>query len=52
MRKCLPLNLLEPTKTKKMLKETYTLFFRMVKEALGIVGDAQSRAQLHERAHD
>ena len=53
MRKCLPLNLLKPTKAKrKLLKETYSTFFRIVIKALGSVGDVRSRAQLHRETYE
>jgi len=49
----LPLNLLEPTKAKeRLLRETYALFFNMVREALGYVGDVKSRAELHEKTYE
>ncbi|MBC7091215.1 MAG: IS200/IS605 family element transposase accessory protein TnpB, partial [Nitrososphaeria archaeon] len=47
------LNILEPTKAKgKLLRETYTSFLSMVKEALGYVGDVRLRAELHEKTYD
>jgi hypothetical protein len=51
-RKSLPLNLLEPTKAKKrLLSEAYQRFFSIVKDALGYVGDVQSRAELHKKTY-
>ena len=53
MQKCLPLNLLKPTKRKeRLLRETYRTFFSMVREALGHVGDVRSRAELHSETYD
>ncbi|WXG42768.1 MAG: hypothetical protein WED04_01490 [Promethearchaeati archaeon SRVP18_Atabeyarchaeia-1] len=52
MRKCLPLNLLEPTEAKRrMLKQTYTTFLATVKEALSYLGGAKSRADLHHKTY-
>ena len=52
MQKCLPLNLLKPTKRKeRLLRETYRTFFSMVREALGHVGDVRSRAELHSETY-
>jgi len=48
----LHLNLLKPTKAKKrLLRQTYKIFFSIVKDALGYVGDVKSRAQLHEKTY-
>jgi len=52
MKKCLVLNILEPTKAKKwLLRDTYQTFLGIVKAALGYVGDVKSRAQLHEKTY-
>ncbi|WXG44841.1 MAG: hypothetical protein WED04_12560 [Promethearchaeati archaeon SRVP18_Atabeyarchaeia-1] len=52
MRKCLPLNLLEPTEAKRrMLKQTYTTILSIVKEALDCLGGAKSRGQLHNKTY-
>lgn len=49
----MPLNLLEPTRTKeKLLRETYASFLGIVKEALGFLGGVKSRAELHKRTYD
>ncbi len=48
----MPLKILKPTKAKeKMLKEAYASFFSMVKEALGYLGEVESRAELHEKTY-
>jgi hypothetical protein len=48
----LPLNLLKPTKAKeRLLRETYREFFCVVNDALGFVGDAASRAELHAKTY-
>jgi len=49
----LPLNLLKPTKAKeRLLRETYREFFCVVNDALGFVGDAASRAELHAKTYE
>ncbi len=53
MRKCLPLNILEPTRTKRrMLRETYSSFLSMVREALSFVDGVNSRGQLHNKTYE
>ncbi len=52
MQKCLVLNILEPTKTKKrLLRETYQTFFSIVEEALKASNGVRSRGQLHEATY-
>jgi len=52
MYKCLPLNLLEPTKAKKrLLKEAYNTFLDMVREALNRLSGVRSRAELHKETY-
>jgi IS605 OrfB family transposase len=52
MRKCLPLNLLEPTRKKRgMLRKTYTTYLGIVREALCSLDGVKSRAQLHNRTY-
>jgi len=53
MQKCLPLNLLEPTKAKeRLLRETYLSFFGMVEEALNRLDGVKSRAELHNETYE
>jgi IS605 OrfB family transposase len=52
MRKCLVLNVLEPTKAKKrLLRETYRTFFSIVDDALVLLDGVKSRGQLHEATY-
>lgn len=52
MEKCLVLNVLEPTKVKKrLLKETYQTFLKMVKESLKSSNGVRSRGQLHKATY-
>jgi IS605 OrfB family transposase len=52
MRKCLPLNLLEPTKYKgKLLRETYMAYLAIVKEVLSSLDGVRSRGQLHNKTY-
>jgi IS605 OrfB family transposase len=52
MRKCLPLNLLEPTKVKrKLLRETYVTYLTVVRETLSSVDGVKSRGQLHDKTY-
>jgi hypothetical protein len=51
--KCLPLNLLDPTRKKeRLLRETYTTFFTIVQEALSHAGGVKSRAELHDETYE
>jgi len=53
MQKCLPLNLLQPTKAKqRLLKETYCAFFRMVEELLPLARRAKKRTQLQRENYE
>jgi IS605 OrfB family transposase len=52
MRKCLPLNLLEPTRKKRrMLSKTYSTYLAIVKEALCSLDGVKSRAALHSKTY-
>jgi IS605 OrfB family transposase len=52
MRKCLPLNLLEPTRKKRgMLRKTYTTYLGIVREALCSLDGVESRAELHGKTY-
>ncbi|MGQ9469818.1 MAG: RNA-guided endonuclease TnpB family protein, partial [Nitrososphaerales archaeon] len=52
MRKCLVLNVLEPTKAKKrLLRESYQTFFCIVREALRASNGVRSRTELHESTY-
>jgi hypothetical protein len=52
VRKCLVLNLLEPTKGKKRaLRETYRTFFSIVKQALKASNAVRNRGQLHQTTY-
>ncbi|WXG46445.1 MAG: transposase [Candidatus Atabeyarchaeum deiterrae] len=52
MRKCLPLNLLEPTRKKgRMLRKTYTTYLGIIREALCSLDGVKSRAQLHNKTY-
>jgi len=52
MRKCLVLNVLEPTKAKEhLLRETYRTFFSIVKEALKSSNGVRGRGQLHKATY-
>jgi len=52
MRKCVVLNVLEPTKAKRsLLQETYQVFLNIVKEALKASNGVRSRAELHEATY-
>ena len=53
MQKCLPLNLLQPTKAKqRLLKETYRTFFHMVEELLPLARRAKKREQLQRENYE
>jgi IS605 OrfB family transposase len=53
VRKCLPLNLFEPTRTKRrLLRETYDVFLSIVREALSFVDGVKSRGQLHNKTYE
>jgi IS605 OrfB family transposase len=52
MRKCLPLNLLEPTKTKrKLLRETYETYLAIANEVLSSLDGVKSRGKLHTKTY-
>ncbi|MFQ6085795.1 MAG: hypothetical protein ACE5OY_05995, partial [Candidatus Bathyarchaeia archaeon] len=52
VQKCLPLNILRPTKVKRrLLRETYRTFLQMVREALAVNG-VGSRAELHNQTYE
>ncbi len=52
MRKCLPLNLLEPTRTKsRILRETYGSYLGIVRETLSCLDGVKSRGQLHSKTY-
>lgn len=52
MHKCLPLNLLQPTKVKrKLLEETYRTFLSMVRELLPLARRAKTSTQLHHETY-
>ena len=52
MRKCLILNVLEPTIAKRhLLRETYETFLSMVREALSASNGVRSRAELHQATY-
>jgi putative transposase len=53
MRKCLPLNLLQPTRKKKRsLHETYETYLSVVKEVLGYLDGVKTRGQLHAKTYE
>jgi len=53
MQKCLPLNLLQPTRAKRrLLKETYRTFFGMVEELLPLARRAGTRGQLQQENYE
>jgi len=53
MQKCLPLNLLQPTKAKRsLLKETYRVFFQMVIELLPLARRAKERTQFQRENYE
>jgi putative transposase len=52
MRKCLSFNLLKPTSAKrKLLRETYTGFLSIAREALSSLDGVKSRGQLHNKTY-
>jgi putative transposase len=52
MIKCLPLNLLEPTRKKRgLLRKTYSTYLGIVKEALCSLDGVKSRAELHSKTY-
>jgi IS605 OrfB family transposase len=52
MKKCLPLNLLELTNTKrKLLHETYATYLAVVREVLSSLDGVSSRGQLHNQTY-
>jgi IS605 OrfB family transposase len=52
MRKCLPLNLLKPTRRKRrMLRETYITYLSIVREVLSALDGVKSRGQLHDKTY-
>jgi IS605 OrfB family transposase len=53
MKKCLPFNLLDPTNGKRrLLRETYTTFLTVVREALSSLDGVKSRGQLHNKTYE